>query len=118
MSENKKKANPIVNYFKDVKGEMKKVAWPTFKQVKNNTIIVIVAVIIVGAIIALLDFGFAKGFEFIINKPEQTEQVEGQTEDIVIDDAEIDGEAVKIDTEAATDAGEADDAEAGEEDAE
>ena len=118
MSENKKKANPIVNYFKDVKGEMKKVAWPTFKQVKNNTIIVIVAVIIVGAIIALLDLGFGKGFEFIVNKPEQTEQVEGQTENIVVDDAEIGGEAVEIDLDDATDAGEEADAQAGEEDAE
>ena len=54
----------------------------------------------------------------IVNKPEQTEQVEGQTENIVVDDAEIGGEAVEIDLDDATDAGEEADAQAGEEDAE
>ena len=63
MAEKKKKTNPVVSYFKDVKGEMKKVAWPTFKQIKNNTAIVIVSVVIVGLVIALLDFGFGKDFE-------------------------------------------------------
>ena len=53
----------IVRYFREMKSELKKVVWPTFKQVKNNTGIVIVALILVGVIIAVLDFLF----QFLVN---------------------------------------------------
>ena len=62
MSENKKEKKNIfggvVKYFKEVKSELKKTVWPTFSQVRNNTIIVIVCVAIVALIIAVLDLGF------------------------------------------------------------
>ena len=45
----------IANYFKEVKAEMKKVVWPTRKQLFNNTGIVIAALIVVGLIIFGLD---------------------------------------------------------------
>ena len=45
----------IANYFKEVKAEMKKVVWPTRKQLINNTGIVIAALIVVGLIIFGLD---------------------------------------------------------------
>ena len=57
-----------VKYFKDVKGEMKKVVWPTFKQVKNNTIIVLIAIILVGILIWVLDFAFAKTLGTVVEK--------------------------------------------------
>ncbi len=56
-------AKKIGSYFRELKSETKKVSWPSFKQVRNNTGIVIVAVILIGAFIALLDFGF----EFVVN---------------------------------------------------
>lgn len=46
------------HFFKDVKAELKKVIWPTPKQLFNNTVAVIVIVLIVGAIVFLLDFCF------------------------------------------------------------
>ncbi len=72
-----KKPNRIINYFKEVKSELKKVVWPSFKQVKNNTLIVIICVLLVGAFIWILDLGFAKGWT-VINPTEQaqTENVE------------------------------------------
>ncbi|MBO7209000.1 MAG: preprotein translocase subunit SecE [Clostridia bacterium] len=75
----KKKTNKVANYFKEVKSELKKVAWPTFKQVRNNTVIVLVCVLIVGAFIALLDLGFSAGFKAIIDKENPT-QVEQQVQ--------------------------------------
>ncbi len=51
-------AKKIGSYFRELKSETKKVSWPSFKQVRNNTGIVIVAVVIIGAFIALLDLGF------------------------------------------------------------
>ena len=53
----------IARCFREMKSELKKVVWPTFKQVKNNTGIVIVALILVGVIIAVLDFFF----QFLVN---------------------------------------------------
>ena len=61
-----KKTNKIVSYFKDVKSELKKVVWPSFKQVKNNTIIVIACVLIIGAFIWIWDLIFAESFGRII----------------------------------------------------
>ena len=48
----------ISRWFRETRSELRKVVWPTFKQLRNNTGIVIVAVIIVGAAMSLLDFGF------------------------------------------------------------
>jgi preprotein translocase subunit SecE len=46
-----KKLNRILKYFKDLISEGKKISWPTPKQVFNNTLVVIVCIIIVGLII-------------------------------------------------------------------
>lgn len=48
----------MVNYFKDVKAEMKKVVWPTFAKVKINTLTVIIYVCVVGLVICGLDWLF------------------------------------------------------------
>ena len=45
---------------KGTKSEFKKVVWPTKKQLLNNTLIVIAALIIIGLIIFGLDTLFAK----------------------------------------------------------
>ncbi len=46
------------HFFKDFKAELKKVVWPTPKQLLNSTIAVIVIVLVVGVIVFALDFGF------------------------------------------------------------
>ena len=46
-------------YFRDVRGEFKKVVWPTKKQIINNTIIVLVMVAIFAVVIWGLDFVLA-----------------------------------------------------------
>lgn len=48
----------VGKFFKDVFGELKKVVWPSKKQVVNNTIVVIVAVIISSLGISLIDYFF------------------------------------------------------------
>lgn len=49
----------IARFFRDTKGEMKKVVWPSAKQVRNNLIVVLVFVLAVGLIIFALDFLFS-----------------------------------------------------------
>lgn len=45
--------------FKDMRGEMKKVVWPTKKQVWNNTLIVLVVCILSALVISGLDALFS-----------------------------------------------------------
>jgi preprotein translocase subunit SecE len=56
-----KKSKPSIfartgRWLRELKSELKKVQWPTAKQTANNTVIVIVCVIIVGIFIWLFDF--------------------------------------------------------------
>ena len=48
----------VKRFFKDIRGELKKGAWPTKKQVINNTTVVIVVVIISSIGISLVDYFF------------------------------------------------------------
>ena len=66
---NKKASNKDKrHFFKDVKAELKKVIWPTPKQLLNNTLAVIASVLIVGVIVFLLDLCFEKINTFGIEK--------------------------------------------------
>lgn len=46
------------SFFKDFKAELKKVVWPTPKQLLNNTIAVVTIVLITAAIVFVLDLAF------------------------------------------------------------
>ncbi|MBR2916269.1 MAG: preprotein translocase subunit SecE [Clostridia bacterium] len=56
----------IKNWFIDAKAEFKKVVWPSFSKVKQNTIIVLVFVILIAVFIAALDWIFAWGIGALI----------------------------------------------------
>lgn len=60
--DNKKKKggffSSIVRYFKDVAGELKRVTWPTRKELVSATGAVIVFVLIMALIVGVLDTGF------------------------------------------------------------
>ena len=65
-AQKKKSGSKIVRFFKEVKSEMKKVVWPTRKQVIKNTLIVIASVVLIGVVIWVLDMVFSLGLEQII----------------------------------------------------
>ena len=46
------------SFFKDFKAELKKVSWPTPKQLVNNTVAVVTIVIITAVVVFLLDVVF------------------------------------------------------------
>ena len=64
MAEEKKQKR----FFKDFKGELKKVIWPTSKQTAKNTVAVIFLVILVSLVVLVLDFGFRKGYDFAVDR--------------------------------------------------
>ena len=45
----------LVSYLKELKSELKKIVWPTKAQVLNNTLIVIAAILVIGACIWAID---------------------------------------------------------------
>ena len=47
-------------YFGEVRGELKKVAWPTRREVINSTIVVLIAVVFMTSIIFGFDYGSSK----------------------------------------------------------
>ncbi len=59
MKNNKKEnSKNKKSFFKDFKAELKKVVWPTPKQLVNNTVAVITIVLITAAIVFVLDLTF------------------------------------------------------------
>lgn len=49
----------INKWFRELVSEGKKVVWPTWKQVVNNTLVVIVCILVVGIFVWALDIAFA-----------------------------------------------------------
>ncbi len=58
----------IGNFFKEVKAELKKVVWPNFAKIKQNTLIVIIYVLVIGVVIWGLDMLFGWGMQLFINR--------------------------------------------------
>ncbi len=52
----------IKNWFIDAKAEFKKVVWPTFSKIRQNTLVVLIFVILIGILIAALDWVFVWGY--------------------------------------------------------
>ena len=57
----------VKKYFLGVLSELKKVTWPTKKEVFNHTIIVIISSTVVMLAVAALDFGLSYAVEYIIS---------------------------------------------------
>ena len=56
----------IGNYLRESKSELKKIVWASPKQITNNSVLVIVAIIVCGAAVSLIDFLFLSGVQGII----------------------------------------------------
>ena len=66
--ENRNENKVKKHFFKDFKAELKKVIWPTPKQLVNNTVAVVVIVLITAAIVFVLDLVFMGMNEYGVNK--------------------------------------------------
>ena len=52
-----RKANPIVAYFRETTGELRKVSWPTRREAMQLTGLVLLVMLAVGVILFLADLG-------------------------------------------------------------
>lgn len=61
----------LSQFIKDVRGELRRVSWPSAKEVKNTTIITLVAVIFFAAYLFAVDQALARllnGLAWLVNK--------------------------------------------------
>ena len=56
----------IARYFRELRSELKKVVWPTPKQVVKNTMIVLACVLIIGIFIWMLDWVAGAGIAWLL----------------------------------------------------
>ena len=55
-----------IDFFREVKVELKKVTWPTRKQTTGTTIVVIIFVFVVAAFLGLFDYGLSKLVQVVL----------------------------------------------------
>ena len=53
----------IARFFKDLKGEVKKITWPGAKDVLKGTAITIACIAVIGIAVFLVDFGLTNGID-------------------------------------------------------
>ncbi len=58
----------MIRFFKDLKGEFKKIVWPSKKQVVNNTLVVLAVVIVLGVFVAALDTVLSLIVHFVLQQ--------------------------------------------------
>jgi len=113
------KARKARRFWKDFRGEIKKIVWPDFKTVVKNTGIVLLTVVIIGAMVWVLDFllsGSVRGLKNLAQGVRTTEETtidfgdyttEPETELVIETQAEDTTEAItEATTEAITEAAE------------
>jgi preprotein translocase subunit SecE len=59
----------IARFIREVVGELRKVIWPTRKELLTYTAVVVVFVAVIMAIVVGLDFAFAKGVLWVFGSP-------------------------------------------------
>ena len=60
--------NPFTStrlFYKEMMTELKKATWPTKTELRDSTIIVLIATTILGSYIALIDFSLMNGVELL-----------------------------------------------------
>lgn len=61
------KADKSVKFLRDLKGEFKKITWPTFPAVVRNTGVTLVLCIILGLIICVIDLGLGALIDLLLS---------------------------------------------------
>lgn len=63
---NKKKRRTPARYFKDMWSELKKVTWPSKKDLVSYSLAVIAFIVVMGIVTGLFDFGLGKLFSLLM----------------------------------------------------
>lgn len=95
----------IVRFFKDLRGETKKIVWPDGKTVLKSTGVVLAVVVVFTVVIWLIDLGLSKSIDLVSdaarNANETTAASEIADENTVSQDIQIEDSAAEADAQAA-----------------
>ena len=80
MAEEKKARKSAFKWFRELKSEFKKIVWPSGKQLKNNTAVVLAMVIVMASVIAFFDWGFGKLLGTVVTADDDSGYSYGQEE--------------------------------------
>ena len=80
------------SFFKDFKAELKKVSWPTPKQLVNNTVAVVTIVLITAVVVFVLDLAFETLNKHGVEKIKEVIIANNSTEENTTDDITVEGE--------------------------
>lgn len=61
-------ANRLFGYFRESREELKKVAWPTWLETRNNTLLVVGISVFVALFLGLADVGLAALLKLMTNR--------------------------------------------------
>ena len=61
------KENRITKYLKEVRAEIRKVTWPSRKEVTRLSTIVVIVMVVMSAFMAIVDFAFSRLMQAIIS---------------------------------------------------
>ncbi|MDR1564928.1 MAG: preprotein translocase subunit SecE [Oscillospiraceae bacterium] len=62
----------FAKFLREYRSELKKVSWPTWKQVVNNTLITIAFMAVVGLFIWVFDFGLSQLRDWVLSLAQNT----------------------------------------------
>ncbi|MDE7197980.1 MAG: preprotein translocase subunit SecE [Lachnospiraceae bacterium] len=65
MADSAKLDKKAVKFFDGVKAEFKKISWPDKDSLMKQSVAVVIISLVVGAVIAVLDFGLQYGVDFL-----------------------------------------------------
>ena len=99
MANKEKEGKEKRHFFKNFKAELKKVIWPTPKQVVNNTIAVIVVVLITAAIVFILDLAFEGLNTYGINKLKGIIHTDNTSTENIVDTNTVENTTIEENTE-------------------
>ena len=63
---NKQEENALSKYFRETRGEMRKVTWPTREEAQRLTIVVLIVTTLFALFLGLLDFMWSSVVEWLI----------------------------------------------------
>ena len=99
-----KNSKDKTSFMKSFKAELKKVNWPTPKQLFNNTVAVLTIVLITAVIVFVLDLTFESMNKYGINKIKEvvsnsTSETNNESNEVSVENTEISNETVEENTD-------------------
>ena len=91
------------SFFKEFKAELKRVSWPTLKQLVNSTTAVITIVLVISAIVFVLDVIFETLNTYGVGKLKAL-VTSSSSETVEVEDGVVEGNVVSSEAETTTDA--------------